>query len=195
MLCGVVFAFNGPYAADDKEELETATFAGGCFWCMQPPFDGLPGVRYTRVGYTGGDKLDPTYPEVSSGGTGHTEAIQIHFDPTDITYNELLYVFWRNIDPTTEDRQFCDRGTQYRSGIFYHDEAQRKFAESSKKAIVEAGSVKPVVTEITQLDVFYEAEEYHQAYYKKKPEHYKSYRKGCGRDRRLKQLWGEDAGH
>jgi peptide-methionine (S)-S-oxide reductase len=197
--CGLFFAFNSPYAGlpgdDAQENVETATLAGGCFWCMQPPFDALPGVLSTRVGYTGGETRNPTYSEVSSGGTGHAEAVQIHFDATDITYNELLEVFWRNIDPTTPDRQFCDRGSQYRAAIFYHNEAQRKLAEASKKAIVESGRVKPVVTEITKLDAFYEAEEYHQAYYKKNPERYKSYRKGCGRDRRLKQLWGDDAGH
>ncbi len=168
-----------------------ATFAGGCFWCMEPPFDELDGVLSTTSGYIGGEKRDPTYKEVSAGGTGHTEAVQIAYDPEKISYEELLEVFWRNIDPTVEDRQFCDRGSQYRSGIFYHDEQQEKAARASKAALEKNKPFdEPIVTEITAAGTFYRAEEYHQDYYKKNPVRYKIYRYGCGRDKRLEELWG-----
>jgi peptide-methionine (S)-S-oxide reductase len=175
---------------------ETATFAGGCFWCMEQPFDSLPGVISVMPGYTGGAKLNPTYKEVSAGSTGHTEAVQISYDPAKISYEKLLQVFWRNIDPTVTDRQFCDIGNQYRAGIFYHTEAQKKMALLSRETISKTRSFKePVVTEIVQASTFYLAEEYHRQYYKKNPLRYRYYRSRCGRDNRLKDLWGSNAGH
>jgi peptide-methionine (S)-S-oxide reductase len=168
-----------------------ATFAGGCFWCMEPPFDKLPGVISTTSGYTGGQKANPTYEEVSSGTTGHAEAVQVKYDPTKISYEKLLDVFWHNVDPTVKDRQFCDRGSQYRTGIFVHDDAQRRAAEASKAALDRTKPFKaPIVTEIVPASQFWPAEEYHQDYYVKNPVRYKYYRAGCGRDARLKELWG-----
>ena len=169
-----------------------ATFAGGCFWCMEPPYDELDGVISTTSGYTGGRKQNPTYEEVSAGTTGHTEAVQVVYDPKRISYARLLEVFWRNIDPLTANAQFCDHGTQYRSGIFYHDAEQRRLAEDSKRALEASGRLKgPIVTEIVAAGTFYPAEEYHQDYYKKNPIRYKFYRAGCGRDQRLAELWGD----
>jgi peptide-methionine (S)-S-oxide reductase len=179
----------GKAPAGDKKEA-TATFAGGCFWCMEPPFDALPGVLATVSGYTGGATKNPTYEQVSAGGTGHAEALQVRYDPTRISYEKLLEVFWRNIDPLAKDRQFCDAGNQYRSAIFYHDEAQRKLAEESKKRLEKERGWK-IATEIVPAGPFYPAEEYHQDYYKKNPLRYKLYRSGCGRDRRLQELWGD----
>ncbi|MDD5763408.1 MAG: peptide-methionine (S)-S-oxide reductase MsrA [bacterium] len=176
-------------------KLEQADFAGGCFWCMEHPFDALPGVVSVTPGYTGGWQKNPTYKEVSAGGTGHAEAVQVVYDPSTITYGKLLDVFWRNIDPTTKDRQFCDTGNQYRSAIFYRTEEQHREALQSKAALDKARPFKdPVVTEIVPAGVFYPAEEYHQHYYKKNPIRYRFYRTGCGRDRRLKELWGKAAG-
>jgi peptide-methionine (S)-S-oxide reductase len=173
-----------------------ATFAGGCFWCMEPPYDKLPGVAATISGYTGGSKANPTYEEVSSGRTGHAEAVQVVYDPKKVTYEQLLDVFWHNVDPTVKDRQFCDGGSQYRTAIFYHDAAQRQAAEASKAALAKSKPFpEPVVTEITMAGTFYPAEDYHQDYYKKNPVRYQIYRSGCGRDARLKQLWGDKAGH
>jgi peptide-methionine (S)-S-oxide reductase len=173
-----------------------ATFAGGCFWCMEGPFDALDGVISTTSGYTGGAKKDPTYQEVSSGRTGHTEAVQVVYDPSKVSYEKLLDVFWHNIDPTAMNRQFCDSGSQYRSGIFVHDDAQKKAAEVSKAALAKAKPFKGViVTEISGATTFYAAEEYHQDYYLKNPVRYRFYRQGCGRDARLKELWGDKAGH
>ena len=183
-----------PWMADAATDaaVAKATFAGGCFWCMQPPFDGLDGVVSTTAGYTGGQKVNPTYEEVSSGGTGHAEAVEVVYDPTRVRYERLLEVFWHNIDPTTPSGQFCDHGTQYRSAIFFHDETQRRLAEESKVAV--AAQLKaPVVTEITPASVFYPAEDYHQSYYKKNPVRYKIYRYGCGRDQRLSAIWGASA--
>jgi peptide-methionine (S)-S-oxide reductase len=174
-------------AVDDR--LAVATFAGGCFWCMEPPFDELPGVVSTTSGYTGGSKVNPTYEQVSSGKTGHAEAMQVRYDPTRISYEKLLDVFWRNIDPLTANRQFCDRGPQYRSAIFYHDEEQRRLAQSSKQAL-DGRFGEPIVTEIEPAGAFYPAEEYHQDYYKKNPLRYKLYRWNCGRDARLTEVWG-----
>ncbi|MEO7728157.1 MAG: peptide-methionine (S)-S-oxide reductase MsrA [Burkholderiales bacterium] len=169
-----------------------ATFAGGCFWCMEHPFDVLPGVISTTSGYIGGQKKNPTYEEVSSGRTGHAEAVQVVFDPKKVTYDKLLDVFWHNIDPTVKDGQFCDHGTQYRSGIFYHDDLQRQQAEASKAGIDRSKTFSgPIFTEITRAAEFYPAEDYHQDYYMKNPLRYKYYRAGCGRDNRLKQLWGK----
>ena len=177
-------------------KFEEATFAGGCFWCMEAPFDKLPGVVSVTSGYTGGNMKHPTYEQVSAGGTGHAEAVQVVYDPTRIGYTKLLDVFWHNTDPTVVDRQFCDVGSQYRTGIFYHSEEQRLLALKSKEALEKSKPFKgPVVTEVTEAGEFYPAEEYHQHYYKKNPIRYRYYRNGCGRDQRLKELWGDAAGH
>jgi peptide-methionine (S)-S-oxide reductase len=173
--------------------LEKATFAGGCFWCMVPPFEGLEGVVSVTSGYTGGQKKNPTYEEVSSGTTGHAESVQIVYDPAKIGYEKLLEVFWHNIDPTVKDRQFCDVGTQYRTAIFYHNEEQKRLAEASKEAVERELGVT-VYTEIVPASEFYKAEEYHQDYYKKNPVRYKFYRWNCGRDQRLREIWGDKAG-
>ena len=176
--------------------LEKATFAGGCFWCMEHPFDEIPGVVSVTSGYTGGQKKNPTYEEVSAGGTGHAESVQVVYDPAKVTYEKLLNVFWHNIDPTAKDRQFCDSGHQYRSAIFYHNEEQHRIALQSKALLEKTKPFKgPIVTEIVQATEFYPAEEYHQHYYKKNPVRYKYYRWRCGRDQRLKELWGDSAGH
>ena len=192
-----VWAIAGAARAEESAEAAapaTATFAGGCFWCMQPPFDKLDGVLSTTVGYTGGRTKDPTYPEVSAGETGHAEAVQVVYDPAKISYAQLLDVFWRNIDPLTPNAQFCDRGSQYRSAIFYHAETQRDLAEQSKKQLEEPKRFdRPIVTEITAAMKFYAAEEYHQNYPEKNPARYEYYRWRCGRDRRLKKLWGTPA--
>jgi peptide-methionine (S)-S-oxide reductase len=168
-----------------------ATFGGGCFWCMEPPFDVLEGVISTTSGYAGGRVKNPSYQEVSAGGTGHAEVVQVEYDPSVVSYQELLEVFWRNVDPTAKDRQFCDRGSQYRSAIFYHDEAQRAAAEQSRAELERTKPFRdPIVTEIVALKAFYPAEDYHQDYYRKNPLKYKYYRYGCGRDKRLDELWG-----
>ncbi len=172
-----------------------ATFAGGCFWCMEPPFEKLDGVLSVTSGYTGGKKTNPTYEEVSSGGTGHLESVEILFDPAKVSFEQLLEVFWRNVDPTDGGGQFCDRGEQYRTAIFVHDAAQRSAAEASKAALDAAKRLPgPVVTPILAASAFYPAEEYHQDYWKKNPLRYRYYRGGCGRDERLKELWGSEAG-
>lgn len=177
------------HAADATKQAQ-ATFAGGCFWCMEPPFDKLAGVVSTTSGYTGGQKANPTYEQVSAGGTGHTEAVQVVYDPTKISYEKLLEVYWRNVDPTDKGGQFCDRGDQYRAAIFYHTEEQRRFAEQSKAAIEKSKSFKPpIVTPIVAAATFYPAEGYHQDYYQKNPIRYKFYRFNCGRDQRLNELW------
>jgi peptide-methionine (S)-S-oxide reductase len=180
--------------ASDREAA-VATFAGGCFWCMEPPFDKTDGVLETIVGYTGGDTANPTYESVSSGTTGHTEAIEVRYDPGKVSYAELVGIFWRNVDPTTPDRQFCDVGSQYRAAIFYHDEEQREIAQRTKKEIEAAGTLpSPIVTQIVAASKFYPAEEYHQDYYEKNPVRYKYYRWGCGRDQTLEKLWGDNGG-
>jgi peptide-methionine (S)-S-oxide reductase len=188
-------------SAEDKPAagggpLAKATFAGGCFWCMEPPFDRLEGVVSTTSGYTGGDKVDPTYEEVSAGGTGHAESVEVLYDPAEVSYERLLDVFWHNVDPTVKDRQFCDIGHQYRTAIFTHDQTQKRLAEQSKQALEKSRPFKePIVTEIVPAGRFYPAEEYHQDYYKKNPVRYKFYRFNCGRDRRLEQLWGKAPAH
>jgi peptide-methionine (S)-S-oxide reductase len=175
-------------------DLAKATFAGGCFWCMEHPFDEIPGVVSVTSGYTGGQKKNPTYEEVSAGGTGHAESVQIVYDPAKVTYEKLLKVFWHNIDPTAKDRQFCDSGHQYRSAIFYHNEEQHQLALQSKAELEKTKTFRePVVTEIVPATEFYPAENYHQHYYKKNPIRYKYYRFSCGRDQRLKELWGNEA--
>ncbi|HET9982542.1 MAG TPA: peptide-methionine (S)-S-oxide reductase MsrA [Longimicrobiales bacterium] len=169
-----------------------ATFAGGCFWCMEPPFDTVPGVISTTSGYTGGTKKHPTYEEVSAGGTGHAESVEVLYDPARVTYEHLLDIFWHNVDPLTADRQFCDIGHQYRTAIFYHDEEQHRLADSTKAALETSGRFKqPIVTEIVSAGPFWPAEEYHQDYYRKNPIRYHFYRTGCGRDSRLREVWGE----
>ena len=173
-----------------EQELAVATFAGGCFWCMEPPFDALPGVVATISGYTGGRAENPTYEQVSAGTTGHAEVVQVRYDPRKISYEKLLEVFWRNVDPLTANRQFCDAGVQYRSAIFYHDEEQRRLAEASKRAL-DARFEQPIVTEIVKAAKFYPAEDYHQDYYKKNPVRYKVYTWNCGRAQRLEQIWGK----
>jgi len=174
-------------------QTEKATFAGGCFWCMEPPFEALDGVLSTTSGYAGGHVKNPTYQEVSAGGTGHTEVIQIIFDPNKVSYKKLLEVFWRNIDPTAHDRQFVDVGDQYRSAIFYHSEEQQKLAEESRTALATSGRFdKPIATEITALDVFYPAEDYHQDYYQHNPIRYKFYRYNSGRDQYLDKAWKDE---
>lgn len=171
---------------------DTALFAGGCFWCMEPPFDKLDGVISTTSGYTAGHKDNPTYREVSAGTTGHTEAIQIIYDPEKITYSELLKVFWKNIDPIAVDRQFCDSGSQYRSGIYYLNAAQEKAAEQSLQNLQTTRQFEEqIATEVVAARTFYPAEDYHQDYYLKNPIRYKFYRYSCGRDQRLSELWGE----
>ena len=172
-----------------------ATFAGGCFWCMEPPYDKLPGVSATISGYMGGRTVNPTYEQVSAGTTGHTEVVQVVYDPNKVTYEKLLEVYWVNVDPTVKDRQFCDSGSQYRTSIFFHDDAQRKAAEASKAALDKSKPFKEaLVTPIEMAGAFYPAEDYHQDYYTKNPVRYNFYRNGCGRDARLKQLWGDKAG-
>jgi peptide-methionine (S)-S-oxide reductase len=171
-------------------ELATATFAGGCFWCMQPPFDAVKGVVSTTAGYTGGHVKNPTYEQVSAGGTGHAESVQVVFDPKQVSYRELLDVFWHNVDPITPEGQFCDTGHQYRTAVFFHDEEQRRAAEESRDALAREHGWK-IATEIVPATEFYPAEEYHQAYYRKNPVRYRFYRYTCGRDRRLRELWGE----
>lgn len=167
------------------------TFAGGCFWCMEKPFDEVPGVQSTTSGYMGGKENNPTYKEVSAGITGHAEVVQVLYDPTQVSFETLLEVFWRNIDPLTKNKQFCDAGTQYRSGIFFHSDEQRVLAEKSKRELEKSNRFsEPIVTEITKASQFYPAEEYHQDYYKKNPIQYKAYRYGCGRDKDLERIWG-----
>jgi peptide-methionine (S)-S-oxide reductase len=174
-------------------EHAVATFAGGCFWCMEPPFEALPGVVSVTAGYTGGNKTHPSYEEVSAGHTGHAESVEVVYDPARVSYEKLLDVYWHNIDPTVADRQFCDVGTQYRSAIFVHDAAQRRAAEKSLAEVQEKLRT-PVKTEIVAATKFYPAEDYHQDYYKKNPIRYRYYRHGCGRDERLGELWGAEAG-
>lgn len=198
LACALATAFIATAYADTNSSTasatnEKATFAGGCFWCMEPPFDKLDGVISTTSGYTGGHVQNPNYKQVSAGSTGHAEVVQIVYDPGKIGYETLLEVFWKNIDPTTPDRQFCDRGSQYRTAIFYHDESQRQLAEQSKTKLEQSKPFDaPVVTEITAASQFYPAEDYHQDYYKKNPLRYKYYRYSCGRDKRLEQLWGKE---
>lgn len=194
----VVFILTG-YAMNDqmkkkseKSSLQKATFAGGCFWCMQPPYDDLPGVVSTTVGYTGGHKKNPTYQEVSTGKTGHVEAVQILFDPGKTSYVELLQAFWHNIDPTNAYGQFADVGSQYRTVIFYHNEAQKRLALKSKQELEASGKFdRPVATKIEPAGTFYPAEEYHQEFYKKNPLRYHSYKVGSGRAGFIKKSWGK----
>ena len=183
-------------AAPKQDEKAVAIFAGGCFWCMEPPFDKLDGVLSTTSGYTGGAEVNPTYRQVASGRTGHREAVRIEYDPKRVDYARLLEVFWRNIDPLDRRGQFCDKGAHYTSAIYALDDEQRAAAEASRAALASGGKLKgEIQTEILPAGTFYPAEEYHQDYYTKNPVRYNYYRWGCGRDARLKKLWGEQAGH
>ncbi len=179
-----IFLFPGAVMAD---AMKTATFAGGCFWCMESEFAGIPGVSKVVSGYTGGQVKNPSYGDVSSGGTGHLEAIEITYDPKQVGYSKLLEIFWDNIDPLDEYGQFCDKGSQYRAGIFTHDDEQKKLAEESKAKVQKRFSA-PVATIIRPASEFYAAEDYHQQYYIKSKDRYKRYREGCGRDARLDEL-------
>lgn len=179
-------------AAQQASKSEIATFAGGCFWCMEHPFDELEGVISTTSGYIGGHQAQPTYEQVSAGTTGHAEAVQVVYDPAAVSYERLLEVFWHNVDPLDAGGQFCDRGTQYRTAIFYHTDEQRRQAEASKLALESKGILPgKIVTEIVTASVFYAAEEYHQDYYQRNSIRYNFYRFSCGRDRRLGELWAE----
>ncbi len=192
LLIAATFSLFASAAA--RAEQATATFAGGCFWCMEPPFEALAGVTSVTAGYTGGHLANPSYEQVSAGATGHAESVQIVYDPAKVSYQKLLDVFWHNIDPTAVDQQFCDVGTQYRSAIFVHDAGQRKLAEASRDALQASGRFdKPIATQIVDAGPFYPAEDYHQDYYKKNPIRYRFYRHGCGRDARLAEVWGADA--
>jgi peptide-methionine (S)-S-oxide reductase len=192
LLSGSAGHFGEATAAGGNHHLEKATFAGGCFWCMEEALDKVEGVVVTTSGYTGGHKDNPTYEEVSAGGTGHAESVQVLYDPSKVSYERLLEVFWRNIDPTTPDRQFCDKGQQYRSAIFYHNDTQKRLAEESKKKLERSKPFKePIVTEITPAGEFYSAEDYHQDFYQKNPFRYKFYKYNCGRAQRLRELWGK----
>jgi len=172
--------------------VDTATFAGGCFWCMEPPYDNVEGVAETISGYAGGTVVDPTYEDVSSGTTGHTETVQVIYDSTQVTYERLLRIYWHNIDPFDREGQFCDRGSSYRPAIFAHDAEQREQAERTRTAIADRFE-RDLAVEIEPFTAFYAAESYHQNYYRKNPDRYKRYRRGCGRDARLKEIWGSEA--
>ena len=183
-----------PPAASRGAALDTATFAGGCFWCVEEAFDAAEGVVSTTSGYMGGRLANPTYEQVSSGRTGHAEVVQVVFDPARIGYADLLDVFWKNVDPLTPDAQFCDHGAQYRSAVFYDGEEQRRLATASKEALERSGRFEqPIVTEVTEASAFYPAEEYHQDYYNKNAFNYGFYRRACGRDARVQSLWGDEA--
>jgi peptide-methionine (S)-S-oxide reductase len=184
----------GP-ATPPPTRTDVAIFAGGCFWCEEAVFDEVPGVISVTSGYTGGTKANPTYEEVSAGGTGHAESVKVVFDPAKIGYEKLLDLFWHNVDPLTADAQFCDHGSQYRSAIFYTGETQKRLALASKQALEKSGRFsRPIVTQIVAATTFWPAEAYHQNYHRKNPLQYRFYRFGCGRDRRLEELWGPKSG-
>jgi peptide methionine sulfoxide reductase msrA/msrB len=177
----------------NEQQYERATFAGGCFWCMEPPFENLEGVVKVVPGYTGGSKKNPTYEEVSQGNTGHVEAVEITYDPSKVSYRKLLEVFWTQIDPTDQGGQFVDRGSQYKTAIFYHNDEQKKAAEESKAELEKSGRYdNPIVTDIRKYERFYEAEDYHQDFYKKSPARYKSYKFFSGREQFLGRIWGDE---
>ena len=182
---------DGEMSAQAPSATASAIFAGGCFWCTESDFEKLPGVISAESGYTDGQKVNPTYEEVSAGGTGHTEAVRVTYDPSKVSYAQLVDYFWPTIDPTVKDRQFCDSGNQYRSAIFYGNDAEKKIVDDSRAALQASGRFKSIATEIAAASAFYPAEEYHQDYYKKNPIRYKYYRTGCGRDARLEELWGK----
>lgn len=186
----VIFFAGAVFAEDSAKNIRTAVFAGGCFWCMEPPYDKLDGVLETTSGYSGGKVKNPTYEQVSGGGTGHAEVVQVKYDANQISYAELLNVFWPNVDPFDAGGQFCDRGDQYRSAIFYANDEEKQLAEASKAA-AERKLGKKIVTEIVPAATFYPAERYHQNYYERNPVRYKYYRYRCGRDQRLEEVWGQ----
>jgi peptide-methionine (S)-S-oxide reductase len=194
---GTLLSFGAPQAQTSRTPaaapagLAKATFAGGCFWCVEADFDKVPGVKSTVSGYIGGKVANPTYEQVAAKGTGHAEAVEVVYDPKVVSYEQLVDYFWRTIDPTTKDRQFCDAGSPYRTGIFVHDAQQLAAARAALDKLEKSKPFKdPVVTEITLAGPFYAAEDYHQDYYKKNPVRYRYYRGGCGRDERLRELWG-----
>jgi peptide-methionine (S)-S-oxide reductase len=195
------WAANGAIASADvaspvnSDGTATAIFAGGCFWCMEKPFDELPGVISTTSGYTGGTVANPSYMQVSGGGTGHVEAVKVTYDPAQVSYDQLLTVFWHNVDPVDNRGQFCDKGSQYRSAIFYQDEQQAATAQASKQQLAATKFDQTIATEILSASTFYPAEDYHQNYYETHPVRYKLYRYACGRDQRLEALWGDAADH
>ena len=196
LLLLAAFASRAATDASVPPGFKVATFAGGCFWCMEAPYDRVPGVAKTISGYMGGTTPSPSYEQVSSGTTGHAEVVQVVYDPKKVSYDKLLEVYWVNVDPTTRDRQFCDSGTQYRTAIFYHDDEQKRAAEASKAALDKSKPFRePIVTQVVAAGAFTPAEDYHQDFYVKNPVRYNLYRTGCGRDARLKQLWGDKAGH
>ncbi len=193
-LCAPAAALGEVSTAAVPKGEAVATFAGGCFWCVEADFDAVPGVVRTISGYTGGTSKNPTYRQVSAGGTGHREAVQIFYDPKKVSYEKLLDVFWRSVDPTDAGGQFCDRGRSYETAIFANSPAQRRLAEASKRMLQESGVLKaPIVTPIETAGAFTPAEGYHQDYYKKSSLRYKIYRYGCARDARVRELWGKDA--
>ena len=196
-IIATLFAFGGTAVAQDKaaQGQAAAVFAGGCFWCVEEAFDKLPGILATTSGYTGGTVENPTYRQVTAGGTGHFEAVKVEYDPAQVSYEQLLNVFWRNVDPLTPNRQFCDAGDQYRSAIFFGNPEQQRQAEASKVALERSGRFKqPIVTDLLAAARFYPAEEYHQDYYKKNPVRYRYYKFTCGRAQRLEELWGSESG-
>ncbi len=191
LLIGIAAFFIGVPSAWAQTS-QIATFAGGCFWCIESDFDKIPGVQKTVSGYTSGTTSNPSYRDVAGGTTGHREALQITFDPSKVTYNQLLEAFWRSVDPTDPGGQFCDRGRPYETAVFVHDEAQNKLANASKAAAMKALG-RPIVTPIEPASTFYPAEDYHQDYYQKNPLRYRFYRWNCGRNQRVKELWGDQA--
>lgn len=194
MLSALLALPGAPVQAQEQgQQTRTATFAGGCFWCVEEAFDKLEGVTATLSGYTGGDTPEPSYQQVTSGDTGHAEAVQVSYDPAIVDYPALLETFWHNVDPFAENRQFCDSGSQYRSAIFYHNERQQRLAEASRKAL-EQRFGRSIATQIEPAGKFWKAEGYHQDYYQKNPVRYRFYKAGCGRQERLEEIWGDQAG-
>lgn len=191
LIGGMTAMPQGSFATEGSQNAK-ATFAGGCFWCMEEAYEKVDGVVSVISGYTGGQLANPTYEQVSAGGTGHAESVEVTYDPKKVTYQNLLEVFWRNVDPTTPNAQFCDHGSQYRTAIFYHDQMQKRLIDESKQAVESSKSFpQPIVTEIVPTSIFYPAEDYHQDFYKKNPVRYKFYKWNCGRSQRLEQLWGK----
>ena len=190
LLSAVLIGTSAHAQAQAPAHTATTIFAGGCFWCVEADFEKLPGVLGAESGYTGGQTVNPTYEQVSAGGTGHAESVRVTYDPAKVSYAQLLDYFWRHIDPTVKDRQFCDTGNQYRSAIFYGNEAEHAAAEASKAALLKSGQFKQIYTEIVPAARFYPAEQYHQDYYKKNPVRYSFYRTSCGRDARVAEVWG-----
>jgi peptide-methionine (S)-S-oxide reductase len=190
LLSAQLFAQQRPDAPAAAAQTATAIFAGGCFWCVEADFEKLPGVLAAESGYIGGKTPNPTYEQVNIGSTGHTEGVRITYDPAKVSFVSLLDHFWKNIDPTVKNRQFCDIGSQYRSALFYQNETEKQAMEASKAAILKAGRIKQIHTEIVPATSFYPAEKYHQDYYKKNPIRYRYYRSSCGRDQRLADIWG-----